>query len=570
MQVDSDGTKVVSTLLDKLGTELVENNLITRSQLLEAQEYMRESGKHLGEALVELGFIKVDTLNEFIAERLNIPYVDLANYDIDLATANLIDEETARKYKIIPLFEIENVVTVAMADPLNIFAIDSLSGMTNKSIEPVLASEESIVAAIDSYWGVKSQIGGCITALEDSDDFRSVVKKLEKEDERCTLVDKPIIKLVNSIIEEAVDEGASDIHIEPDDRNVRVRFRVDGVLTEISKLDYRYHSPIITRLKVMTKMDIGQRRVPQDGRIHIKVKGKKIDLRVSTYPVIYGEKMVLRILDLSRVHVSLDSIGFEPSMLESYRQLVRSSNGIILVTGPTGSGKTTTLYATLNEINEKDLNITTIEDPVEYEMKGINQGEVDEKAGVTFASALRSILRQDPDVILVGEIRDYETAELAIRAALTGHLVFSTLHTTSSAGAISRLIDMGVEPFLLASTIKGIIGQRLVRVICSNCKTSYLPGPEELKLIDLESTEGRKLFKGVGCNECRGTGYRGRIGIFELLIPDTEIKRLIVERVPDNIIHEAAVRKGMLTMRQDGARKVLAGLTTIDEILRVG
>jgi len=569
MQVDSDGTKVVSTLLDKLGTELVENNLITRSQLLEAQEYMRESGKHLGEALVELGFIKVDTLNEFIAERLNIPYVDLANYDIDLATANLIDEETARKYKIIPLFEIENVVTVAMADPLNIFAIDSLSGMTNKSIEPVLASEESIVAAIDSYWGVKSQIGGCITALEDSDDFRSVVKKLEKEDERCTLVDKPIIKLVNSIIEEAVDEGASDIHIEPDDRNVRVRFRVDGVLTEISKLDYRYHSPIITRLKVMTKMDIGQRRVPQDGRIHIKVKGKKIDLRVSTYPVIYGEKMVLRILDLSRVHVSLDSIGFEPSMLESYRQLVRSSNGIILVTGPTGSGKTTTLYATLNEINEKDLNITTIEDPVEYEMKGINQGEVDEKAGVTFASALRSILRQDPDVILVGEIRDYETAELAIRAALTGHLVFSTLHTTSSAGAISRLIDMGVEPFLLASTIKGIIGQRLVRVICSNCKTSYLPGPEELKLIDLESTEGRKLFKGVGCNECRGTGYRGRIGIFELLIPDTEIKRLIVERVPDNIVHEAAVRKGMLTMRQDGARKVLAGLTTIDEILRV-
>jgi len=570
MQVDSDGTKVVSTLLDKLGTELVENNLITRSQLLEAQEYMRESGKHLGEALVELGFIKVDTLNEFIAERLNIPYVDLANYDIDLATANLIDEETARKYKIIPLFEIENVVTVAMADPLNIFAIDSLSGMTNKSIEPVLASEESIVAAIDSYWGVKSQIGGCITALEDSDDFRSVVKKLEEEDERCTLVDKPIIKLVNSIIEEAVDEGASDIHIEPDDRNVRVRFRVDGVLTEISKLDYRYHSPIITRLKVMTKMDIGQRRVPQDGRIHIKVKGKKIDLRVSTYPVIYGEKMVLRILDLSRVHVSLDSIGFEPSMLESYRQLVRSSNGIILVTGPTGSGKTTTLYATLNEINEKDLNITTIEDPVEYEMKGINQGEVDEKAGVTFASALRSILRQDPDVILVGEIRDYETAELAIRAALTGHLVFSTLHTTSSAGAISRLIDMGVEPFLLASTIKGIIGQRLVRVICSNCKTSYLPGPEELKLIDLESTEGKKLFKGVGCNECRGTGYRGRIGIFELLIPDTEIKRLIVERVPDNIIHEAAVRKGMLTMRQDGARKVLAGLTTIDEILRVG
>jgi len=569
MQYSTSETKVVSTLLDKLGSELVESGLITQSQLNEAQKYIEESGGHLGEALLELGYISMDKLNEFIAERLNIPYVDLSQYDIDLATANLIDEETARKYKIIPLFEIEDVVTVAMADPLNVFAIENLRGLTNKSVEPVLASEESILSAIDSFWGVKSQIGGFIEELKSSDDeFTSVARKLEEEVE-SELVDKPIIKLVNSIIEEAVDSGASDIHIEPYENSVRVRFRIDGVLTEISKLDYRYHSPIVTRFKVMTKMDIGQKRVPQDGRIHIKVKGRKIDLRVSTYPVVYGEKVVLRILDLSRVHVSLDSIGFEPSVLSTYRKLIRSSHGIILVTGPTGSGKTTTLYATLNEINENNLNITTIEDPVEYEVKGINQGEVDEKAGVTFASALRSILRQDPDVILVGEIRDAETAELAIRAALTGHLVFSTLHTTSSAGAVSRLIDMGIEPFLLASTIKGIVGQRLVRVICNNCKTEYSAELEELSSIGIEDMGVKVLFRGTGCNECRGSGYRGRMGIFELLVPDTEIRKLIVERVPDGVIHEAAVRKGMITIRQDGINKVLKGLTTINEVLRV-
>jgi len=569
MQYSSSETKVVSTLLDKLGSELVESGLITQSQLNEAQKYIEESGGHLGEALLELGYVNMDKLNEFIAERLNIPYVDLGQYDIDLVTASLIDEETARKYKIIPLFEIENVVTVAMADPLNVFAIENLRGLTNKSVEPVLASEESILTAIDSFWGIKSQIGGFIEELKSSDDeFTSVARNLEEEEENES-VDKPIIKLVNSIIEEAVDSGASDIHIEPYENSVRVRFRIDGVLTEVSKLDYRYHSPVVTRFKVMTKMDIGQKRVPQDGRIHIKVKGRKIDLRVSTYPVVYGEKVVLRILDLSRVHVSLDSIGFEPSVLSAYRKLIRSSHGIILVTGPTGSGKTTTLYATLNEINEQNLNITTIEDPVEYEVKGINQGEVDEKAGVTFASALRSILRQDPDVILVGEIRDAETAELAIRAALTGHLVFSTLHTTSSAGAISRLIDMGIEPFLLASTIKGIVGQRLVRVICNNCKTEYSPEFEELSSIGIEDMGVKVLFRGTGCNECRGSGYRGRMGIFELLIPDTEIRKLIVERVPDGAIHEAAVRKGMITMRQDGINKVLKGLTTIDEVLRV-
>jgi len=569
MQYSTSETKVVSTLLDKLGSELVESGLITQSQLNEAQKYIEESGGHLGEALLELGYISMDKLNEFIAERLNIPYVDLSQYDIDLATANLIDEETARKYKIIPLFEIEDVVTVAMADPLNVFVIENLRGLTNKSVEPVLASEESILSAIDSFWGVKSQIGGFIEELKSSDDeFTSVARKLEEEVE-SELVDKPIIKLVNSIIEEAVDSGASDIHIEPYENCVRVRFRIDGVLTEISKLDYRYHSPIVTRFKVMTKMDIGQKRVPQDGRIHIKVKGRKIDLRVSTYPVVYGEKVVLRILDLSRVHVSLDSIGFEPSVLSTYRKLIRSSHGIILVTGPTGSGKTTTLYATLNEINENNLNITTIEDPVEYEVKGINQGEVDEKAGVTFASALRSILRQDPDVILVGEIRDAETAELAIRAALTGHLVFSTLHTTSSAGAVSRLIDMGIEPFLLASTIKGIVGQRLVRVICNNCKTEYSAELEELSSIGIEDMGVKVLFRGTGCNECRGSGYRGRMGIFELLVPDTEIRKLIVERVPDGVIHEAAVRKGMITIRQDGINKVLKGLTTINEVLRV-
>ncbi|RKZ09012.1 type II secretion system protein GspE [bacterium] len=567
MSIKEESTKIVSTFIDKLGKELVENGYITNSQLIEAQKSIQSTGNHLGEALIQLGFITSERLNEFIAERLDIPYVDLDQYDIDLATASLIDEDTARRYNILPIFSIEDVLTVAMVDPLNVFAIEKIRDITNKNVEPVLVSESSIVSAIDACWGAKNQLGEFIDDLIKEDDAQSLEEEL-KEGPEAEVIDKPIIKLVNSIIEEAVEEGASDIHIEPDSDRVRIRFRVDGMLIEVSSLDFRYHSPIITRLKVLTRMDIGQRRIPQDGRIHVKVKGKKIDLRVSTYPVVYGEKMVLRILDLTRVKVSLDSLGFEYSVLEKYRRLVKTNNGIILVTGPTGSGKTTTLYATLNELNSSDLNITTIEDPVEYEMRGINQGEVDEKAGVTFASALRSIVRQDPDIIFVGEIRDYETAELAVRAALTGHLVFSTLHTNSAAGAVSRLIDMGVEPFLLSSTIRGILGQRLVRVICSQCKEEYSPTPDELKLVGLDG-DNVKLFKGAGCKECRNSGYRGRLGIFELLVPDSEIKRLINERVPDSVIHDAAVKKGMITMREDGISKVRQGITTIDEVLRV-
>ncbi len=559
-----EDTKIISTFLDRLGNDLVENGYITRSQLEEATRRSREEGIHLGESLIELNFISRELLNEFLEDRLSIPTIDLKDYDIDMAAASLIREETARKYRIMPLFEIEEVITVAMADPFDIFAIEQIEGITDKVVEPVLTSGESVVHAIDSFWGAESDIDNVIDGLNEEMEIEDA-EGIKEED--IEVEAGPIVKLVDSIIRNAVDADASDIHLEPGSNRLRVRYRIDGLLQNISSLDYKLYSPVATRIKYMTRMDIGMRRKPQDGKIHLDDGPGNIDLRVSTYPTVHGEKVVLRILDLSRARVDMEKLGFQEKILSRYRKVIAHNTGVVLVTGPTGSGKTTTLYSTLSELRGEHVNITTIEDPVEYQMEGINQGQVNQKAGVTFASALRAIVRQDPDIILVGEIRDRETAELAIRAALTGHLVFSTLHTNTAAGAITRLIDMGIEPFLLASTVRGVLGQRLIRRICPRCKTGFSPDDEQLSI--LGRGDNVTLYRGKGCDYCRSGGYRGRIGIFELLTVNSSIRELIMERSADSVIQEKAAEVGMKTMRQAGFDLVLEGETTIGEVLRV-
>jgi type IV pilus assembly protein PilB len=556
---------VTHKFLDSLGDNLVNLGFITESQLEEAVEEMEGSEKHLGEILTELNFITDEKLNEFIEENLKIPVLDLDEYEADPNLVGLVDENVARKYGIVPLFEIENVLTVAMSDPLNVFAIEKIKGITNRVVEPVMASSKSINRAINKLWSMENSISRVVDGIDSSiPDDEVDIADFEK-----AASEAPIIKLTNSIIEKAVEENASDIHVEPEKDSVRIRYRIDGVLTEIDTLEKKYLSAVVTRIKVMGGMDIGQRRLPQDGKARFDYQDREIDLRISTYPVIYGEKVVLRILDTHNVITSLESLGLNEYTLERYRRISSGSNGIILVTGPTGSGKTTTLYSTLNEIISEKLNITTIEDPIEYEMPGINQGQVNRKAGVTFASALRSIVRQDPDIILVGEIRDLETAELAIRAALTGHLVFSTLHTNTAAGAISRLLDMGIEPFLLASSVRGVLGQRLVRKICQNCATDYAPPEHQREALDLDTGEQVEFRRGEGCSKCRKLGYSGRTGIYEIMAVDNTIREMILDRASDDMIQEAAVEEGMITMRRDGVRKIADGITTCSEVLRV-
>jgi len=567
----SEETKLTVKLLDQLGNKLVEQGLLTQEQLDEAQKREKGTKEHLGELLLKLNFISPETLNEFIARQLEIPHVDLKNYSIDSEVLSLIDEKIARRYKIIPLFKIENVVTVAMVDPLDIFAIDNIKSLTNLEIEPVLASDEGISQAINQFYGAEDYLGQAVEELEKEDE---VSLRLKEEPEEVSFGEvsdqRPMIKMVNSIINQAVKEDASDIHIEPEKDRLRIRLRVDGYLYDVSTLSKKYHAPIISRIKVLAKLDIGQKRKPQDGKIHLTVGDKRIDLRISTYPVIYGEKMAIRVLDLGKAKVKLKDIGFSENTQERYNRIIKEPNGIILVTGPTGSGKTTTLYASLNSINTEGINITTIEDPIEYQLENINQGNVDQKAGVTFSVALRTILRQDPDVIMVGEIRDQETAELAIRAALTGHLVLSTLHTNDSAGAIARLLDVGAEPFLLSSSIKGIIAQRLVRKVCHKCRKPYQPDPELLLKLGLKN-EGQDItfYKAGGCSACRNSGYKGRTGIFELLITDEKIRDLIIKKEDSNKIKQAAVEGGMTTLREEALKKVLSGITTLEEASRV-
>lgn len=488
---------------------------------------------------------------------MSTPHVDLDSYLIDEKLIELVPESLARRYQLIPLFKIGNTLTVAMADPHNILALDEVRLKTGCEVESVTSTEDQIKRAIDQYYGVSSSI-------------KEIVNGLAEEGPEPLGTEAPAIRLLNLIMAQAIRDGASDIHVEPDETTLRTRYRIDGVLHEVSSLPKNLQSAIISRIKVMGDMDIAESRAPQDGRSHIKMEGKEIELRISSFPTVHGENLVIRILDQSSALMGLEDLGFSKGIIRLYETLIKRPHGIILVTGPTGSGKTTTLYASLNTINSPEKNIITVEDPVEYRLNLIRQTQINPKAGVTFAAATRSVLRQDPDVIMVGEIRDLETAETAIRAALTGHLVFSTLHTNDAPGALTRLMDMGVESYLISSSVVGALAQRLVRTICPKCKESYQPEEKVVKDLGIANVGDLAFYRGKGCKNCRQTGYKGRTALFELLVVNDPIKELIMERAPSRTIRKmASETQGMKTLREDGVDKLLKGITTIDEVNKI-
>jgi type IV pilus assembly protein PilB len=551
-----------------IGESLVEEGIITLEQLKEAEEEGKISGKSLRKILINKGFITEEDFVEFLSNKLKIPKINLNNYLIDPQIIELVPEELARKHKLIPVLKVGNRLTCAMVEPWNIFALDEVREKTGLVVEPVVATEKEVKKALDEYYGVKGNMEEIVEAISKKDLISSKgeldVKELEG------IVEEPVvIKLVNLIIMQAVKEKASDVHIEPEEDKLKIRFRIDGILHQFPSPPKHFHSAIVSRIKIMANLDIAERRKPQDGRFNIKMEGRQIDVRVSCVPTIYGENIVLRLLDTSNMLLELSQLGFSQEVLEKYEKLITHSHGIILVTGPTGSGKTTTLYASLNKINTVEKNIITIEDPVEYKIEGIRQIQVNPKVNLTFDQGLRSVLRQDPDIIMVGEIRDLDTAETAIHAALTGHLVFYTLHTNYACGAITRLIDMGVEPFLVSSSLIGVLAQRLVRRICEDCREEYTPSSEILEEIGLKEKEGVRFYRGRGCSKCKNQGYRGRIGIFELMVPNDKIRNLTVAKAPLEEIRKEAILSGMVTLKDDGIEKIKNGLTTIEEVLRV-
>jgi len=551
-----------------LGESLVEEGIITLDQLKQAQLEEKRLGLRLRKVLVKMGLIEEEDLVAFLSNKLKLPRIELANYLIDPLIIDLIPEDLARKYDLIPVLKVGKSITCAMLDPWNIFALDEVRMKTNLIIEPAVATESEIKKALDQYYSARGDMEDLIKALDkeklDDEGKEMNVKKLQGMGEEPV-----VIRIVNLILMQATEEGASDIHIEPDRMDLKIRIRVDGVLREVPSPPKHLQSAIISRVKIMSDLDIAERRRPQDGRFTVKIKGKEIDIRVSTVPMIHGENVVLRLLDITTALVGLKNMGFSESVLIKYQKLIARPHGIILVTGPTGSGKSTTLYASLDKINSVEKNIITIEDPVEYKLEGIRQIQVNPKVDLTFANGLRSILRQDPDVIMVGEMRDCETAEIAIQAALTGHLVFSTLHTNDAAGAVTRMVDMGVENFLVSSSVIGVLAQRLVRMICPDCKEKYKPTKEELNDIGLTGEEGIELCRGKGCAKCRKTGYRGRIGIFELMIPDDDLRNLIISKTSSDEIKRKAVESGMIALKGDGISKIRDGITTVEEVLRV-
>jgi type IV pilus assembly protein PilB len=527
-----------------LGESLVEKGIITEEQLKQAQFEAQSSAKPLRQILVRKNFITEDDLATFLSQQLNLPRIDLTNYLTDPKIVDLVPEELARKYLVIPVLKIANTLTVAMVDPLNVFALDELRMKTGLEIEPALSTETEIKKALDEHYQAKGTMEEVIDKIDQKELGIKVGEELEVKKLQGIAEEPPVIKLVNLMIIEAVRQGASDIHIEPEEDVLRTRFRIDGRLHERISPPKYLQSAIISRIKIMANLDIAERRLPQDGRIQMKMEGRDIDIRVSSVPTIYGENIVLRILDRSNVMLDLNQLGFSSQTLEKYKQLITRPYGIILVCGPTGSGKTTTLYASLNTINSEEKNIITIEDPIEYHLAGIRQMQVNPKVKLTFANGLRAVLRQDPDIIMVGEIRDLETAEIAVQAALTGHLVFSTLHTNDAPGAITRLVDMGVEPFLISSSVIGILAQRLVRTICKECK-------------------------GKGCKSCFSTGLKGRIGIYELMLTDEKIRELTLSKASSDEIRKSAYKAGMQLLHEDGEEKIKQGITTKEEVMRV-
>ncbi len=548
----------------KLGEILIEAEAITPQQLEEALEISREKGTLLGDTLLELGYLDEKTLYKGLEYLFRVPYVDLNETVIDKDAVSMIPERMAKKHVVIPIKKEEKSLTVAMMDPVDFYAIDDIKNVSGMEVITVISPKRDIINAIDRYYG--SEIAE--KAFEDlKKEYSNFNLAGLSEISASEVANAPVVRLINSILQHAIKSSASDIHIEPTASSLKVRFRIDGQLQEVMTSAMSAHPAVITRIKIMGGMDIAEKRIPQDGRVETEIDGKSIDLRISLLPTVYGEKAVIRVLGGSSGALSRDQLGLTAGNRILFDKITQSPNGIILVSGPTGSGKTTTLYSLLKEINKPDVNIITVEDPVEYKLEGINQVQVNVKAGLTFANGLRSILRQDPDIIMIGEIRDSETAQIAIRASITGHLVLSTIHTNDSASSVARLIDMGVESYLVSSSLVGVIAQRLVRNICPRCKTAYRPSHSEMLLLKMK--EPTSIYRGAGCPACNFTGYKGRSGIHEILVVTREIRDLINRRATTDQLMQAAIRQGTNTLRDSCIQLVLNGITTMDELLKV-
>jgi len=556
-----------------LGEILLKISALERGQLEEGLSIQEEKGGRLGDIVVKLGYASESQVLYALSLQLGIPFLrDVAIEDVDPELCSALPIHFAKKHGILPIKRDGNGVLVATSNPLDIYPLDDVRILLNQEVKPVVIPPGAIIDSINQVYDRDSNTAQQIIEDFDEDSLNIITSALEEPTDLLDASDEaPVIRLVNSILFQAVKQRASDVHIEPFERDLVVRYRVDGILYNVLTPPKRIQPSITSRVKIMAGLNIAEKRLPQDGRIRVTIAGKDIDIRVSVIPTAHGERIVMRLLDKTSVLLKLEDIGFLADKLKVFNRLIHRPHGIILLTGPTGSGKTTTLYGALTRINSPDKNIITVEDPIEYQIKGIGQIQVNPKINLTFANGLRSILRQDPDVIMVGEVRDLETAEIAIQASLTGHLVFSTLHTNDSAGAVTRLIDMGIEPFLASSSLIAIMAQRLVRIVCPDCSQKYFPSGEELREIGIDSkgADTKPVYRAIGCENCLGTGYHGRTGIFELLALDDDIRSLILKNYDSNTIKKTAIARGMLTLRQDGAKKVLKGVTTIEEVVRV-
>jgi type IV pilus assembly protein PilB len=565
----------------RLGELLVKENLITADQLRQALDQQKSTGARLGTCLMKLGFISDDEITGVLSRQYGVPSINLKYYEVDANVIKLIPQDTAVRYQIVPLSRVGSTLTIAMTDPTNVFAMDDIKFMTGFNVEPVVASETAIAEAISKFYGEAESGEELSKVMKDLTDGDAPDLELAAEEQEMNLSElekaaeeAPIIKLVNLILTDAVKRGASDIHIEPYEKEIRVRFRIDGILQAVMSPPMKLRDAIISRVKIMAKLDISEKRLPQDGRIMIKYrkdgKIKDLDYRVSTVPTLYGEKIVMRLLDKENLRLDMTKLGFEPESLAKFERAILRPYGMVLVTGPTGSGKTNTLYSSIAKLNVPETNIMTAEDPVEFQLGGINQVQMKDQIGLNFAAALRAFLRQDPNIILVGEIRDFETAEIAVKAALTGHLVLSTLHTNDAPSTISRLMNMGIEPFLVATSVNLICAQRLVRRICTNCKEE-MKVPEQA-MLDAGYTQDElattKIYEGKGCGNCNKTGYKGRVGLYEVMEIHDELRELILVGASALELKKKAMDSGMISLRRSGLTKVALGMTTIEEVVR--
>lgn len=554
----------------RLGELLLDAKKLTEKDLLRALTEQKKYGDKLGKVIVKLGMLSEKEIIDTVSKQLNIPIIDLKELEIPEDIATLITTDIAKNSMVIPVMRRHNVLKLAMVDPLDIDAMDNVARMVKMEIEPLIVTEDELKQALEKYYGLKTIVEETLDRIKEQALTLEKDEKDEDEDERISMdlvEEEPVVRFVNSLLAQALADNASDIHVEPSKNIMRVRMRVDGRLRDVPSPDKKMFLPIVSRIKILAGIDIARTRTPQDGRFNIRESSREVGVRVSTFPTIHGEKVVLRLLDKSTALYGIDNLGFLRDDKEKIKSVLKRPYGFILSTGPTGSGKSTTLYAILNHINSPEKNIITIEDPVEYTLDGLAQAQVNPRAGMTFESGLRSILRQDPDIIMVGEIRDRETANIAVHSALTGHLVLSTLHTNDAASAVTRLVEMGIEPFLVTSSVTCVIGQRLLRKICPECKESYYPTPSVHRTFQIR--EDVLLYRGKGCPACKYKGYRGRTGVYEVLVMDDELRELIISKAPSEVLKKKAHEKGMRVMRDDAIMKVLFGTTTLEEALNV-